>query len=511
MKSATLRTFQTVHTWTGLIAGLALFIAFYAGAITVFHEDIHAWQSPHDRLAAVESLAQGQALVEKIVAEHPAARESVRLLLGKPGAPQHTAIWQENGEWLHATSEGLDAPHSELSDFVYQLHYSLGLPATPGLYLMGVVSVIYGLAIVSGLILYLPTFMRDLFALRFGPNLTRMWRDAHNLIGVLSLPFHVMIAITSAVFCLGTLTTSVFDFAVFERVLAPKQNELIFAAPLAKAAGKPAAMLAPAQILEIGRRIAPDFEAGALHFERYGDANAQVSLGGTSPRALDGFSTLTLSAVDGHAIGIQVAGQRDANHASLSGFYGVHFANYGGYLVRTAYFLLGLAGAFLFYSGNLLWIASRRKRDASVPPRTHLWMARMTVGVALGCCVAVSALFVATQTLSPKLLTPGKFEHALYLVVFFACVVWAAFRSPARAAYELALAAALATLAIPLSNAIMTGDHLLASAQKGFWSVFGIDLAAIVLAVGFWRIARLTQRRTEQGDPGSIWALATTA
>ena len=36
MKASTLRTFTTVHTWTGLLAGFALFIAFYAGALTMF-------------------------------------------------------------------------------------------------------------------------------------------------------------------------------------------------------------------------------------------------------------------------------------------------------------------------------------------------------------------------------------------------------------------------------------------------------------------------------------------
>ncbi|NHZ64103.1 PepSY domain-containing protein [Massilia genomosp. 1] len=36
MKSSTLKTYIAVHTWVGLVAGFALFIAFYAGAITVF-------------------------------------------------------------------------------------------------------------------------------------------------------------------------------------------------------------------------------------------------------------------------------------------------------------------------------------------------------------------------------------------------------------------------------------------------------------------------------------------
>ena len=60
LKSSTLRTFTTLHTWVGLVAGFALFVAFYAGAITVFHHDLMVWQSPH----AVEQpvLAEDQIL-----------------------------------------------------------------------------------------------------------------------------------------------------------------------------------------------------------------------------------------------------------------------------------------------------------------------------------------------------------------------------------------------------------------------------------------------------------------
>lgn len=44
LKSTTLRTYTTLHTWVGLVAGFALFVAFYAGAITVFHHELQFWQ-----------------------------------------------------------------------------------------------------------------------------------------------------------------------------------------------------------------------------------------------------------------------------------------------------------------------------------------------------------------------------------------------------------------------------------------------------------------------------------
>ena len=43
--SQTLRTFTTLHTWVGLVAGFGLFVAFYAGALTLFHHDLPLWQT----------------------------------------------------------------------------------------------------------------------------------------------------------------------------------------------------------------------------------------------------------------------------------------------------------------------------------------------------------------------------------------------------------------------------------------------------------------------------------
>ena len=65
LTSSTLRTFTALHTWVGLVAGFALFVAFYAGAITVFHHDLMAWQSPHGAGQPVGTLDDAQALLDE--------------------------------------------------------------------------------------------------------------------------------------------------------------------------------------------------------------------------------------------------------------------------------------------------------------------------------------------------------------------------------------------------------------------------------------------------------------
>ena len=46
----------------------------------------------------------------------------------------------------------------------------------------------------------------------------------------------------------------------------------------------------------------------------------------------------------------------------LRGLTSLHFGDFGHLAVKWLYFILGMAGAFLFYSGNLLWVEARRNR-----------------------------------------------------------------------------------------------------------------------------------------------------
>ena len=43
MKVSTQKSFRNLHTWTGLLTGLLLLIAFYAGAISVFVHELQQW------------------------------------------------------------------------------------------------------------------------------------------------------------------------------------------------------------------------------------------------------------------------------------------------------------------------------------------------------------------------------------------------------------------------------------------------------------------------------------
>ena len=518
MKTATRRIFHTVHTWTGVMAGFFLFVAFYAGALTMFHGEIATWQSPPWR-SAVTSEAHGQGLIDRFLALHPQARADFGLVLAPPGTAQAPYLyWPADGKEHFATADRLDRDTEKptagnLADFVYALHDSLGFPVV-GLYLMGIVSVLYGLALVSGFLIHLPSLVKDLFALRVGHNLKRLWMDAHNVIGVLSLPFHVIFAITGALMCLFTLLLASLNVIAFDGKLPGAFAQAIATAPQVAPAGVSAPMLPLDALVARARHRAlqagvTSFEPDYVHFSHYGDRNAVVEVRGLSQHTLATYGTVAMRGTDGTVLDVHVGAQAALYGGVNSSMYALHFGSFGGRAVQWMYFVLGLAGAFLFYSGNLLWVESRRKRRHAEQPARTWWMARATVGVCLGSCFGISLAFLATLLLDGSAVSLDLGQRVATYGGFALAVVYAWLRPLPQAVRDLLLACAVATALPALLDLLRNSEALARPWTPGHAVVLGVDVVGLLMAIGFAWLARTSWRRAQRGDPNSVWATRT--
>ncbi|MYM36238.1 PepSY domain-containing protein [Duganella sp. FT94W] len=505
MKASTLRTFIAVHTWVGLIAGFGLFIAFYAGAVTLFHEELHAWETPLPQVAAPPQ--EPQALIDAVLRAHPQAKDDFFVRLPSAFAPQMALEFDARHFRLddHGKLEEFQE-RSQLSEFIYRLHYTAGLPRSWGIYVLGVVCVLYGMALVSGVIIYAPTFFKDLFALRIGKNIKRMWQDAHNVIGILSLPFHLMYAWSSAVLALGLMLLAPFQYLVFDGKLLQLVGADISAAAPVKASGVAAPLTPASQLIAEVRRAVPGIEVATIAYRHAGDANAQALVYGVvQQKAVADMGAVVLNASSGKVTRVMMPENFSPGTRFLRSLQGLHFGSFGEIAVRWMYFILGIGGAFLFYSGNLLWIEARRKRQKLAQPRSGKLMAQATLGVCLGCVAGVSAVFLAN-----KLGPPGQlplWEARSYYAVFFGCVLWAFARPPARAANELLTLCAALTLAVPLAHWWNTGLNPLLALLRGDFIVAGVAVIALLFAAAFWKMAGAVLHRGRHGDPHSVWSL----
>lgn len=526
-----IKIYKTVHSWTGITCGLALFIAFYAGALTMFEEPIARWASPPAVGVAAVPLDDAPRLLELVAAAHPEAREEgITLHLrgyeneparvsweqdarAQEGQPREHAHW-----WATLRPDGTllaqEEEPSELAGFIDAIHMRVGIPDPWGSYFMGVVSLFYGVALIAGVIVLLPSLVKDFFALRVGRNLKRMWLDAHNVVGITALPFHIAMAITATALSFSDQLWSLQESVIFggkQEILMERDNG---PTKPPNPIGEAGTLMAPSQLLQKLKTHVPDFEPRVMLFKNIGDKAASVRVAGAE-RGFVGDSHLggvMVSAVTGELLKDgALPSRQDSDRRASETFYGLHTGQYEGATITWAYFFLGLSGAWLFYSGNLLWIETRRKKARKggevEQSRSTRLLGSATVGVCLGCVAGISFAIVAAKWLHGRVADLNHWHEVVYYVVFLGSVAWAFAWGAARSSVHLLWLSAAATMAIPLSTLAALLFPKLGMWAYGSTATVGVDVVAFIGALGFAWMAVATTRRIRNGPADSIWSI----
>ena len=92
-----IKVYKDVHTWAGIVCGLMLFIAFYAGAITMFEKPLERWATPPSQLAEAPPLEDAEKLLAAVLEQYPgAARRYSIVVTPTPDQPARL-VFSERG------------------------------------------------------------------------------------------------------------------------------------------------------------------------------------------------------------------------------------------------------------------------------------------------------------------------------------------------------------------------------------------------------------------------------
>jgi len=490
LQRRTFRVFWDVHAWAGVISALLLYLMFFAAAFALFHPELNDWAEPRSNAAAHEPPSL-QPLLVQLVREQRAR------------APTHIGFWRHDSALMADLrgSEGerqfryasdrkqLEPLRSNLGSFLYELHY-LG-PIPYGIYLAGLAAMAMCLALVTGVLIHLKDLVRQWF--QFRPRCaTRTWAsDMHKLLGIFGLPFQLFYAWSGAVLCLAYVAVQpAFTATVFrgdQTAALATRGYTEAPAPT----GKHSSRLVDLDALLVrARALLPGLEPEYVALENPFDEASVVQIYGTQSQFTFGNAALTLRASDGQLLHASSFASASALQRFEAWFYGLHYAEFGGYGVKWVYALLALATCAVIGTGNLVWLERRDRARAQLGNRV---LSRLTVGVVSGVPLAVATLFVANRSLPAALLNRTTVEQAVFwiaLAVALLCPFLV--RSDRRVAgRQLALAGALFALALFVD--LLTRQPLLADAvQRGVASAL-LLLAALCLAAGI-RLLRPSSR-----------------
>lgn len=231
---------------------------------------------------------------------------------------------------LHSvrTAQVLEEPKPERG-FMYmmrELHEEL-FAGLPGQLFLGVMGVLFVVAIISGAVVYGP-FMRKLTfgTVRRDKARRLQWLDLHNLLGIVTLTWAVVVGVTGVMNTLGQPLFSLWRADYLRRLLAPYQGT-----PL------PARLHSVQGIVDTARQALPDTEVVSVVFPntRVGSPRHYlIWTRGTTPLTSRPFTPVLIDAETGQ---LTPARGLPWYLRALQVSRPLHFGDYGGLPLKILY------------------------------------------------------------------------------------------------------------------------------------------------------------------------------
>ncbi len=519
MRNGLRQSMAWLHGWAGLVAGWVLFVMFVTGTATYYRADVSRWMRPE--LPAVQQAPTPDELVraaETAVAHLTVtAPNAIAWYVTLPSAtdPAVALMWFDDFALPPGTARldpatggppGVRETHG--GDFFYRFHFELNLPSTIGRWIAGICAMIGLITLLSGIVTHRRIFA-DFFTFRRGArSAQRSWLDAHNVAGVLAIPFHVMITYTG----IATLALMYMPWGV----LAAYQGDALrfygetgqITAPLAPA-GKPGT-LAPVgpMVRQALDRISEPLEM--LTVDMPGDAKAKVVAVFEEPHGLSHqHPQAAFAGATGTLLQVLNADLKPASK-TFTTMVGLHEAHFAGPALRVVFFLCGLMGAAMVGTGLVLWSVARLPKPGAAPAFGLRLVRVLNLATIAGLPAAMAAYFLANRLLPVGLGGRADWEVGVFFGVWVLAAAYAGLRAQASVWREMLVACAALFLAVPVVNGLATGRHPLASAAAGDALYLWFDAAMLGLA-GVSAFAAYKAGRV--GAPGSrrSHSVATTA
>lgn len=358
MKSTTIRRWSAVHTWTSLICTLFLLMLALTGLPLIFHHELEHLlgeapqlrempaTTPHLSLQQLVDAAQhhrADEVVQYIGYDEDDANGVIAITAPTPGTgpnASHTFMLDaRTGE-----SVAMPAANEGLLMIILRLHVDM-FAGLPGKLLLAFMGVLFVAAIISGAVLYAPFMRRLKFAEVRRDKATRTrWLDLHNLIGVVTLTWALVVGVTGVISACADLLIDAWRNQSLAAMVEPYRD-----AP-------PLAHLAPADnLLSIAATAVPGMRAEFIAFPgtRFSsEHHYSVFMKGTTHLT---SHTWTPVLIDAQSLEVTAIGERPWYMDALALSAPLHFGDYGGRPMQILWAVLDVLTIIVLVSGLYLW------------------------------------------------------------------------------------------------------------------------------------------------------------
>jgi uncharacterized iron-regulated membrane protein len=314
-------------------------------------------QAPLSRLVDAAKARYPQRYLQVLGWDDDRANVVNVFLSATPEAPPGQRFLKLSFDSRTAELIGEDAQQGGLMSAIRIFHRDMFL-GLPGELFLGVMGVLFVIAIVSGIVLYAPFMRRLSFGTVRRASASRVkWLDLHNLIGGVTLIWLLAVGVTGVINTISLPLFSAWRAGVMPELIAPHAGK----PPLAKWADVD-------DVIATARRAIDGNTPTSIIFPtvaRFGTPrHFIVWTKGSTPITSRLFTPAMLDAETGQLV---TARGLPWYLRALQVSRPLHFGDYGGLPLKIIWALLDLAAIVVLGSGVYLWLGKRKSPRVTAP------------------------------------------------------------------------------------------------------------------------------------------------
>jgi uncharacterized iron-regulated membrane protein len=363
MTPATFRAWSWVHTWSSLVCTAFLLMLCVTGLPLIFHDEIESalnpdqWQpaSPRGELLPLDDVLAialerrpGEVPVfMSFDTDRPVINVTTAPRADSPETAMHFASFDRTSGDVVPPADAGEA----VTEFLLQLHTDMFL-GLPGMLFLGCMGLLFVAAVVSGIVLYAPYMQRHSFGLLRRKRSARLkWLDLHNLIGIVTIAWVLVVGLTGVV---NTLATPIIDTWKTRELADLTSGRSGMAGSTLRASLDTAVARA--------RQAAPGMELQFVAFPGTSYSTSHhyaVFLHGDSPLTSNIITPALIDAVDGRFVAMR---SMPWYAQALSISQPLHFGDYGGLLLKILWAAFTVVTIVVLLTGVYLWLDPKQSR-----------------------------------------------------------------------------------------------------------------------------------------------------
>lgn len=498
MSKRVYNVFFNVHTISGIVISVVLYVLFFAGAFALFKDEIELWEigehlshTPKEEIdydGLLDAVDKQYDLRSRDIQFSFAEKsDKVRFFISEMKDTIHAK--EDDGSHffymdIHSHKQETYAEQYNLGEFLYRLHFLGHIPYL--IYIAGFVSLFFLFAIISGVIVHWKKIIPKFYDFNPLISLKRVWADAHTTLGIVGLPFQFIFALTGAYLCLNILVLLPANF-----LYNGDQNKLLTdLRPERKTfEWKDYSKDRVVSMNQLAKQTAEQWENFDLtrgFIKNYGGENMKFIFYGEkhSDDRFIGSGYILYNAITGKVE--ESKNPNEFNYISDSQrlIGRLHFGEYGGLFVKLLYFILALVTCFVIITGVLVWLEARNKKSMSIKERKYT----AKVGhIYLAICLSMTPI-TALAFLYVKL-TSNQFTNNLMSLYIFYYVTWILAilyyrfkRNNYFTNKNTLLWSAILGFLVPLTNGLVSNNWIWNTYLSGQYEILLIDLLWIGIA-----------------------------